>query len=320
MRIGFCLHDVPPGRRAISVGRRAEELGYDALWVAETRLTRDAISLMGALAATTERIALGTSIVNTWTRGPVLMALTAASLNDLAPGRITLGLGASSDPLISNQGIERRRPLTQMREYVDAVRRLLRLGPVTVDGEVVRVTDVTLDFLRGVPRDPVEVPIYIGATGGKMLDLATEIADGVILNLFLPAEYTRNARARIGALEAPQLVAVAVSHDGEEARAVTRQFVTMYLGGQPHIACELGLDPELVARLTELIGTWPPRPGGLEEAVNLVGSDLVARLAVAGTAAECHDRVGEWVEAGASYPIVVPLTENVEEILEALAP
>jgi 5,10-methylenetetrahydromethanopterin reductase len=320
VRIGFCLHDVPPGPRVVPLGRRAEQLGYDALWVAETRLTRDAISLLGALAVTTERIALGTSIVNTWTRGPVLMALTAATLNDLAPGRITLGLGASSDPLIANQGIERRRPLTQMREYVDAVRRLLRLEPVTVEGEVVRVNDVTLDFLRGVPRDPIEVPIYLGATGAKMLELAAEIADGAILNLFLPADYTREARQRLGTLEAPQLVAVALSEDGEEARAVTRQFVTMYLGGQPHIARELGLDPELIARLTELIGTWPPRPGGLEEAVGLVGSEIVERLAVAGTASECRARIGEWVDAGASYPIVVPLTENVEEILEALAP
>lgn len=104
MPIGFCLHDVPPGPRVVPLGRRAEELGYSSLWVAETRLTRDAVSTMGALAATTERIALGTSIVDTWTRGPVLMALTAATLNDLAPGRITLGLGASSDPLIANQG------------------------------------------------------------------------------------------------------------------------------------------------------------------------------------------------------------------------
>lgn len=320
MPIGFCLHDVPPGSRVVPIGRRAEELGYSSLWVAETRLTRDAVSTMGALAATTERISLGTSIVNTWTRGPVLMALTVATLNDLAPGRITLGLGASSDPLVANQGIERRKPVTQMREYVGAVRRLLRLEPVTVEGEVVRVTDVTLDLLRGVPRDAVEVPIYIGATGRKMLELATEIADGVILNLFLPDEYTRKARRLLGKMEAPQLVAVALSADGDQARAVTQRFVTMYLGGQPHIARELGLDPELVARLTELVGTWPPQQAGLEEATGLVGSEIVDRLAVAGTAAECRERVGEWVAAGATYAIVVPLTENVEEILEALAP
>ena len=136
----------------------------------------------------------------------------------------------------------------------------------------------------------------------------------------LPAEYTARARARLGTLEAPQLVAVAVSPDGDEARALTRRFVTMYLGGQPHIAAELGLDPELVERLTSLIGTWPPPPGAVEEAESLVGPEIVDRLAVAGTAAECRERIGAWTDAGASYPLVVPLTENVAEIAEALRP
>jgi len=318
--IGFVFHDVPAGRYLAELGRRAEQLGYESLWVAETRLTRDAVSAVGALAAATNEIRLGTSIVNTWTRGPVLMALTAASLDDLAPGRFVLGLGTASDPLISNQGVERRRPLTQMREYVDAVRRLLRLESVTVEGAVVRVHDVTLDLLRSAPREPVEVPIYIGATGGKMLDLAAEIADGVILNLFLPIEYTRAARDRVGTLEAPQLVAAAVSHDGAEARTVAQRFVTMYLGGQPHIARELGLDPELVGRLAELLGSWPPRPGGLDEAMRLLGGEIVDRLAVAGTASGCRDGVDAWVEAGASLPLIVPLTENVGEIMDAFAP
>jgi 5,10-methylenetetrahydromethanopterin reductase len=330
-QIGFLFHDVPPGSRVVRLAQRAEELGYSSLWVAETRLTRDAISILGALSVSTERVQLGSSIVNTWTRGPVLMALTFASLHDLAPGRIVLGLGAYSDPLASNQGILRRKPLTQMREYIEAVRRLLRFETVTFEGEVVRLSDVTLDFVRGVPRAPIELPIYIGATGAPMLNLAGSIADGVVLNLFLPASYTlaaverlRAAAAAAGrpadALDRPPLVAVAVSSDGDEARAITRQFVTMYLGGQPHIARAIGLDPELIERLTELIGSWPPKPGGLEEAVRLVSAETVNRLAIAGTAAECRQRVGEWVEAGASYPIVTPLTENVEEICEALAP
>jgi 5,10-methylenetetrahydromethanopterin reductase len=276
-------------------------------------------------------VQLGSSIVNTWTRGPVLTALTFASLDGLAPGRVVLGLGAASDPLVSNQGIERRRPLTQMREYVEAVRRLLRLETVTCEGEVVRVTDVTLDLVRGAPREPVELPIYLGATGDPMLELAGEIADGAILNLFLPASTTRAAVERVRAaaaasgrspeaIDLPQLVAVAVSPDGHEARATTRRFVTMYLGGQPHIARAIGLDPELVARLTDLIGTWPPPAGAVEEAERLVGQELVDSLALSGTAAECRNRIGEWTEAGASYPIVLPLTENVEEIVEALAP
>jgi 5,10-methylenetetrahydromethanopterin reductase len=330
-KIGFLFHDVPPGPRIAPLARRAEELGYHSLWAAETRLTRDAVSVLGALTVATDRVVLGSAIASTWTRGPVLTALTFASLDNMAPGRIRLGLGAYSDPLASNQGITRRKPLTQMREYVEVLRALLSLEPVTYEGEVVRITDVTLDFLRGVPRGPIDIPIYVGATGDRMLDLAGEIADGVVLNLFLPGSYTRAAVARIraaaasagrpaGSLDLPQLVAVAVSSDGEEARELTRRFVTMYLGGQPHIARAIGLEPELVDRLTELIAGWPPSPRGLDEAIGLVGRELVDSLAVAGTAAECRGRLGEWVEAGASNPIVTPLGENVEEICEALAP
>src|SRR5215216_7258993 len=98
-KIGLLFHDVPPGARVVPLARRAEELGYTSLWVAETRLTRDAVSVLGALAASTERVQLGSAIVNTWTRGPVLAALTFASLESLAPGRIVLGVGAASDPL-----------------------------------------------------------------------------------------------------------------------------------------------------------------------------------------------------------------------------
>jgi 5,10-methylenetetrahydromethanopterin reductase len=330
-KIGFCFHDVPPGSRVVALAKRAEELGYSSLWAAETRLTRDAISVLGALAASTERVQLGSSIVNTWTRGPVLMALTFLSLHGLAPGRVSLGLGAYSDPLASNQGVERRKPVTQMREYVDVVRRLFRNETVTYDGEVVRISDVTLDLTRGEERKPVDIPIYIGATGDKMLDLAGGIADGVILNGFLPASYTSRAieRVRAAAIAAgrdaealafPQLLAVAVSEDGEEARTMAKTFVTMYLGGQPHIAHAIGLDPELVERLTALIGSWPPKPGGLEEAMSLVGMDLVDSLVVSGTAAQARDRIGEWVEAGSDYPVITPLTENAEAICEALAP
>ena len=78
------------------------------------------------MAATTGRVRLGSCIVNSWTRGPALMAMTFATLDNLAPGRMTLGLGAYWDPLAWKQGIERRKPLTQMRDYVGVLRRLLR--------------------------------------------------------------------------------------------------------------------------------------------------------------------------------------------------
>ena len=126
--LGFGFLDRPGVREQLRLAAKAEALGYDSLWVTETRLARDAVSVLGAMAATTERVRLGSCIVNSWTRGPALMAMTFATLDNLAPGRMNLGLGAYWDPLAWKQGIERRKPLSQMREYVGVLRRLLRAG------------------------------------------------------------------------------------------------------------------------------------------------------------------------------------------------
>ena len=91
-RIGFGFLDRPSVPEQLPLARKAEALGYDSLWVTETRLARDAISVLGAMAATTTRIRLGTAIVNSRTRGPALMAVTFATLDNLAPGRMCAGL------------------------------------------------------------------------------------------------------------------------------------------------------------------------------------------------------------------------------------
>lgn len=331
-RIGLAFLDRPTVSRQLDLIRTAERAGYTSAWITETRLARDAISVLGAFAAATERITIGPAVVNTWTRGPALMAVTFATLNEMAPGRVVLGLGAYWDPLAWKQGIERQRPLTQMREYISVVRRLFALEDhVTLEGDTVHVRDISLDLGHGAAREPIPVPIYIGATGEKMMELSGEIADGVLINGVLSTDYTRRAveHVRRGAeragrnfsdLDCPQLVNVAMSDDPDEARAVARRFVTMYLGQQPHIGKASGLDPEFLARVNEVMGGWPPRRGGIEDAMQLVSMDIVDRLAVAGKPDHCRGRLREWVDAGASYPIIVPLTENYEEICLELAP
>ena len=105
--------------------------------------------------------------------------MTFATLHELSQGRAILGIGAYWDPLAWKQGIRRRKALTAMREYVTVVRRLLNLETVTYEGEVVQVRDLRLDLGLEVPQMPKDVPIYIGATGPRMMELAGELADGV---------------------------------------------------------------------------------------------------------------------------------------------
>jgi 5,10-methylenetetrahydromethanopterin reductase len=331
-RVGIAFLDRPGVTEQLSLVQRAEQLGYASAWVAETRLTRDAISVLGAFAACTTRIPLGAGVINTWTRGPVLTALTFATLHELAPGRVVLGLGAYSDPLAANQGITRTRPVRQMEEYIEVVRALLELDePVTYHGQVVHVSDVLLDLGAGVPREPIRLPIYIGATGMRMMELAGEIADGVLLNGFMSSEYTTKAieRIHVGAtragrdpatIDTPQLVDVAVSPDRDDAYEKARWMVAMYLGGQPHIAKAAGIDPDLADRLRDTVAGWPPDPRNVTAATHLIDRRIVDDLVVHGTATDCRGRLRERAASSSAYPVISPLTDNVAEIIEVCAP
>ena len=146
----------------------------------------------------TDRIAIGSGVVNNWTRNVGLLAATFSTLDDLAPGRVRLGIGAWWDPLAAKVGIHRHKNLTAMRETVEAVRRLLAMERVTYDGEFVHLEDVEIDIVHG-DRSPKDVPIYIGATAMRMMELAGEIGDGVleVQQVDVPAPGTREVLVEI---------------------------------------------------------------------------------------------------------------------------
>src|SRR5947209_7577950 len=180
-RVGLYLQDKHPIREGMEYARYAERRGFDAVWQAESRLVRDAIVPMAAFAAVTDRIKVGSGVINNWTRNAAIIAATFSTLDDLAPGRILCGIGAWWEPLATKVGVQRRRPLKAMREVVEVTRRLLAMETVTFRGEFVQLDDVQIDIVHG-DRSPKNVPIYIGATGDQMLELGAEIADGVLLN------------------------------------------------------------------------------------------------------------------------------------------
>ena len=123
--VALYLQDAHTIRQGIELVRYAESKGFDAVWQADSRLVRDAVVPMAAFAATTDRIKVGSGVIDCWTRNPARLAATFSTLDDLAPGRMICGLGAWWDPLAAKVGIDRARPLTVMREIVTAVRALL---------------------------------------------------------------------------------------------------------------------------------------------------------------------------------------------------
>src|SRR5512136_1893465 len=244
-RVAIYLQDAHDLREGMELAKYAEARGFEAVWQAESRLVRDAIVPMAAFAAVTSRLKVGSGVINNWTRNIGLLAATFLTLDDLAPNRVICGIGAWWDPLARNVGIERRKPLLAMRETVEVMRRLLRMERVTFHGEFHHVEGIELDVVHG-RREPRQVPIMIGATGDQMMELAGEIADGVVLNYCVPPDYddkalelldkgARKAGRSLADLDKPQLIVCSVDYDHARAIDSTRMLLTQYLAQQPHI-------------------------------------------------------------------------------------
>ena len=327
--VALYLQDAHSMADAIAYVQYAEQRGFDAVWQADSRLVREATVPMAAFAATTDTIKVGSGVLDMWTRNPARLAATFSTLDDLAPGRILCGLGAWWDPLASKVGIDRRRPLRAMREVVTVVRALLSDQNVTFDGDYVQLDDVELDYVNQ-PRRPKDVPIYIGATGMKMMELTGEIADGVVLNYLVSPDYNRRAMdalaegaARAGRtvddLDRPQLVVCSLADDRAEALDAARMLVTQYLGQQPHIMAASGVPDSLLEAVNAVL-TWPATLEEIEAASKLVPDEVVQMLCAAGTAEECRAQVDEYVANGATCPILYPLGADVRAMIDAFSP
>ena len=328
-RVALYLQDKHPIRDGMRYAQLAERYGFEAVWQAESRLVREATVPMAAFAAVTERIAIGSGVVNNWTRNVGLLAATFSTLDDLAPGRILLGIGAWWDPLAAKVGIRRRRPVQAMRETVEVTRRLLAMERVTFHGEFVDVDGIEIDIVHG-DRSPKHVPIYVAATTGmKMMELAGEIADGVLLNYLVGPQYNCGALEHLAAgaehvgraledVDRPQLVVCSLDENRTLALDRARELVTQYLGQQPHIGKASGVDASLLEEIGSILG-WPATHEQIERAMELVPDDVVQLVTASGTADECRAKVQEYVAAGCTCPVLYPLGDDVEAMLEAFA-
>jgi 5,10-methylenetetrahydromethanopterin reductase len=327
-RVGLYLQDKHPIRDGMRYVQLAEQHGFEAVWQAESRLVREATVPMAAYAAVTDRIAVGSGVVNNWTRNTGLLAATFSTLDDLAPGRIRLGIGAWWDPLAATVGIHRYHTLQAMRETVEVTRRLLAMERVTYHGEFVHLDDVEIDIVHG-DRSPKDVPIYIGATAMKMMALAGEIGDGVLLNYLVGPGYNRRAMealaegaARAGRtlddVDRPQLVVCSLDEDRSVALDRARELVAQYLGQQPHIMKASGVDESLLEEIAAIL-TWPATPEQIERAMHLVPDEVVQLITASGTADDCKAKVREYVESGCTCPILYPLGDDVEAMIEAFS-
>jgi len=296
-----------PFADALEMTQRAEALGLDSVWVPEAWGT-DAISLLGALAARTERIRLGTGIVNVFSRTPTLLGQTAATLDLISNGRFILGLGTSGHQVISGwHGMRFDRPLQRMRETVEIVRRVLRQERLRFEGEIFTLNQGLKLLAR--PVRPT-VPIFLATLTPAGLRLTGEVADGWIPTLFSPdhldlfrPELEAGARAAgrsLDSLEIAPYVPVLIDDDRSAARDAIRPWVALYVGGMGSRA--KNFYNEVVQRygfkeeardIQELYLT-----GKKLEAIRRVPDTLVDAITIVGPHNYVRERIEAWSSAG----------------------
>jgi alkanesulfonate monooxygenase SsuD/methylene tetrahydromethanopterin reductase-like flavin-dependent oxidoreductase (luciferase family) len=317
--LGVVLGSHMPPERIAPTARRAEKLGLGELWFSEDCFFLGGPTGICAALAATERLPVGLGIASVMTRHPALLAMEAATISRLHPGRFWPGVGLGVPFWLGQMGLMPRSPLTALREGVTGLRRLLAGEEVTSAGEVFSFDAVALTH---PPQE--QLPIYFGMVGPKGLRLAGELGDGTVLSVLAGVDYVRWAREQIragaeaaGRASDPHRVVTyvlySVDHDSRTAKEAVREATAFYLHAMPDNA------------LSEVYGVQ----GELQELVARGGPELVARelpdawledLAVAGDPDEVAAKVRALLDAGSDAVALwlFPLDRG-DELLELTA-
>jgi F420-dependent oxidoreductase-like protein len=332
VRIGYPLQYAGDVKAAADQVAVAERAGADVVWVPEA-YGFDGVSLLGYLAATTDRIAIGSAILNVYSRTPALLAQVAAGLDAVSEGRFELGLGASGPQVIEGwHGLAYRKPLTRTRETIELVRRMLRREVIEHEGDVFTLP-LPADEGTGLGKPlkmltrPVreQVPIHVAALGQKNVQMTAELADGWLPIFFHPekVEETWGAAlaagrerrgADLGELQIAAGGALAIV-EGEERRALldlVRPVYALYIGGMGakgrnfynDLVTSYGYGDE-AARIQDLY-----LEGRKDEAAALVPDELVEATNLIGSEGFVRDRIAAFREAGVTTLNVTPMGDT----------
>ena len=326
MRLGVKLGDwgVRDPAEALAVALAAEDHGYAVAWVAEAWGT-DTPSVLGWLAAHTDRIGLGAGVMQIPARTPASTAMTAATLDLLSHGRFRLGLGVSG-PQVSEgwHGVDFADPIGRTRDYVAVVRTALRRAPVRHDGRHFALPGGDGPALRlGVPGPGGHLPIYLAALGPRNLRLAGEIADGWLAVFLAPehaadqlsaiAEGRRWAGLSTAGFEVDVTVPVAVDDDLGRAVDRVRSHAALYLGGMGSArhnfyraaANRMGYDVSSVQRGFQ--------SGDRSGAAAAVPREFIELTSLVGPVDRIVDRLQAYAETGVTTLTVRPFGTTTED-------
>jgi 5,10-methylenetetrahydromethanopterin reductase len=333
-RMALYMQDKHNIQYELDMAEYAEKRGFSEIWQADTRLARDCIVMMSAFLTRTKRLRYGSAVLPIWSRNPAVIAASWSTMWELGgkvdgKGRIALGIGAWWEPIAGRVGVNRVKPLKAMREHVESIRQLFTMEEVTYQGEFVHLDRIRLDVAFG-DTSPRDIPIYIGATGDQMLEMAGEICDGVILNYVVSVDYIKKAVGLVekGAAKAgktlaevdrPELLVCCLSDkDPKAAMTEGKKLVSYYLATEPHIMKASGVSEELLDKVHSMMG-WPATEEDYLRTSKIIPDELVRNLMAVGTTQECQAKVKEYIDAGVTCPILYPMMDDIKPVVDAFA-
>ena len=292
---------------------RLADLGYTDVWSAEVD-GADGFTPLTVAALSEERLNLGVAVTPTFTRGPGLLAMSIAAMAEVADGRFTMGLGASSQPVVERwNGITYEKPYQRTRDVLRFVKRAL-------DGEKIDEVFETFEIHGFKLSRPVinRPPILLGALRPGMLRLAGEEADGAILN-WLAASDVAQCRREVGDSKtiAARLFVIPLE-DADAARFVARRMISSYLTVNAYAEFHRWL-----GRGDALTPMWEAWAEGNRKLANeVIPDEVVDELVIHGSYDECREHVGRYIEAGVEIPsiAIVPFGVDLKDAVEGLAP
>ena len=321
LRRGIWFAGDVPTARMVELAQRAEQAGMDSVWMSDGYYARDPLVSLAAIGSATERVALGTSVLNPFTRHPAALAMAFATLDELSGGRAVIGIGAGARHQVEGQmGYDGSRPLAALNEAIDILEGMAAGEVVDLDGKAMVARGVRL-MIRGARP----LPIYVGAVGPKMLQLAGKRGAGAFVPQTSP-EFVRTAVEQVakGAAEAGRdprdvdIAAMVVLSVADDEAAAQRSVgaligVLMLAPEAERILDGNGLDPGLADRMRAAYAD-----DGVRGVAKAVTPEMIDKLAIAGPADLCRDKLQALVDAGVTHPVVSMLGRSSEAGLEVL--
>ncbi|QLH04662.1 LLM class flavin-dependent oxidoreductase [Nitrosopumilus oxyclinae] len=299
MRIACSLGSLLSIEEVLKCSEIISKTNTDTVWVPET-WGMENFSMLGAVSAKTKKQKIGSSIINIYSRSPSTIAMGASTVDTLSNGRLVLGLGTSSLPIVESfHGNKFEKPLQRMKEYVEIIRLALSGKQVNYDGQIFKLNNFTLL----IKPQRKEIPIYLAAINKKMVDLAWEIGNGVIFYL-RPLNEMKQTISKMQSkkkIDVTCQIITCVSENSEEAILRTKKTVAFYIS-VGDIYRKFLSDNGFQKETSEIYDEF--KKSGFKSTHNLVTDSMLQSLAISGTSEECKKQLKNFIDIGIEQPIL----------------